>query len=183
MNFNLINKEIPLQTFLLTGNIKNDILIKNLLNFVKENFNAELKNTTHVIGNFTGFYGLINCLFFKDFLTEIKKEIQIIFHAERFFLSSAWGNILLKNDEVTNHNHAATSAFCGILYLTEGGPGTYFSEYDLTVEEKIGKFILFHPYLYHSVKKIDKDIERVTIAFNATKALPWDNKTDNKLVI
>jgi hypothetical protein len=61
------------------------------------------------------------------------------------------------------------------LYLTEGGPGTYFKEYDLLVEEEVGKYILFHPLLKHSVQKIENNIERITIAFNMNEVKTWED--------
>ena len=61
------------------------------------------------------------------------------------------------------------------MYLTEGGPGTYFKEYDLLIEEEIGKYILFHPFLKHKVEKIKNNIERVTVAFNMNQLKDWQD--------
>ena len=58
-------------------------------------------------------------------------------------LVDAWGNILKKGGAVTEHTHGP-AVISGILYLTEGGPGTYFREFNKTVEEKIGKKIPQH---------------------------------------
>ena len=80
------------------------------------------------------------------------------------------------------HDHELTSAFSGILYLTEGGPGTFFHEHNITIEEEIGKFILFHPRLMHSVKKIENDIERITVAFNMDKIKLWENIENTKII-
>jgi hypothetical protein len=88
---------------------------------------------------------------------------------------------LKKSEKVTEHNHSDCS-FCGILYLTEGGPGTYFKEYDLLIKEEVGKFILFHPMLKHSVQEIDKDIERITVAFNMSHLKEWQNSLNIKWV-
>jgi hypothetical protein len=43
------------------------------------------------------------------------------------------------------------------------------------VKEEIGKYILFHPSLKHSVQKIENDIERITIAFNMNEVKFWDD--------
>jgi hypothetical protein len=65
------------------------------------------------------------------------------------------------------HNHKGSTAFSGILYLTDGpGPGTYFPHYDLTVHEKKGRFCLFHGHLQHEVKKFNYTKDRITVAFN-----------------
>ena len=84
---------------------------------------------------------------------------------------------------MSEHDHRSTTAFCGILYLTEGGPGTYFKEYDLTINEEIGKYILFHPDLLHSVSKITNNIERMTVAFNMNRMISWENLNDYNLKI
>ena len=53
------------------------------------------------------------------------------------------------------------------MYLTDGpGPGTYFPDYDLTIYEKKGRFVLFHGHLVHEVKKFNYTQDRITIAFN-----------------
>jgi hypothetical protein len=173
MNFELNVKEIPVETFLLTGKIHNPQLIDNLINFVKNNKDEKLSYRTLVKAHFTGFKSLIQNTDFINFLTIIQQNIKIIFK-NNFIIQDAWGNLCKKNDEIIEHHHEAVTAFCGVLYLTEGGPGTYFKEYDLNIKEEIGKYILFHPLLMHSVKKIEDDIERITIAFNMNKIRDWD---------
>jgi hypothetical protein len=175
MNFDLKVKEILNETFILTGKINDKKLIDNLINFVKNNKNEELSYQTHVKAHFTGFKSLIENIHFINFLTLIQGNIKLIF-PDNFIIKDAWGNLCKKNEEVSEHDHRTVSAFCGILYLTEGGPGTYFKDYDFTVEEEIGKFILFHPYLKHSVKKIENDIERITVAFNMDSLKLWDRQ-------
>ena len=187
MNFELKVKEILKETYILTGKINNEKLIKNLINVVKknkdENYSCEknVKNNFPVKARFTGFDTLIQNEDFLNFLKLIQKNIKIIYN-DNFIVKDAWGNICKIGDEITEHNHDGTNAFCGILYLTEGGPGTYFKEYDLLVKEEIGKYILFNPLLYHSVKKIENNIERITIAFNMHKLKQWDNLTNVKWV-
>lgn len=165
MNYDLKVKEIPLETFLLTGKINNKDLINNLIHFVKNNKDEELSYKTYVKGHFTGFQSLIKNNDFINFIKIIRPQIQIIYKSD-FELFEAWGNICRHGEEVTEHDHHLVSAFCGILYLSEGGPGTYFKDYDLTIQEEIGKYILFHPRLTHKVEKVEKNIERITVAFN-----------------
>jgi hypothetical protein len=177
MNYDLKVKEIPLQTFLLTGKINNKDLINNLIYFIKNNKDEELSYKTYVKGHFTGFQSLIKNKDFTDFIKIIHPQIKII-HQFDFEIFEAWGNICRYGEEVTEHDHRRISAFCGILYLSEGGPGTYFKDYDLTVQEEIGKYILFHPKLIHEVKKIEKNIERITLAFNMN-AFFGNSNSDN----
>jgi hypothetical protein len=176
---NIKYKKIKVNTFLLTGKINNYEIINNLKNIIKEKSKTvDINYKTNVTGFFSGFNSLNENIDFINFIKEIKKEINSIFKYN-FFIKSSWGNICKKGDEVIEHSHNETSGFCGILYLTDGGPGTYFKEFDINVEEKVGKFVLFHPLLLHSVKKIDTDIERITIAFNINKFKPWDNEVLN----
>ena len=165
-------KDIAKETFLLTSEIDNKEIVDNLIDFIKKNKNTELSNKTHVKGHFTGFHKLVNNVYFHNFLKLIIDRIYIIYKND-FNITEAWGNILKKGDLVTEHDHG-NNAFCGILYLSEGGPGTFFKQYNKTIEEKIGRFVLFHPSLLHSVEKIEKDIERITVAFNMSGIKPWD---------
>jgi len=185
MNFDLKVKEIPLETFLLTGKINNKDIINNLINFIRNNINEELSHKTFVKGSFTGFKTLIRNKDFINFIKIIQPQIKYIYK-DNFEIYDAWGNICKYNEEVVEHDHHRVTAFCGILYLTEGGPGTYFKDYDLTVDEEIGKYILFHPKLLHKVNKIEKNIERITVAFNmimfpghhTSDNIEWVNKND-----
>ena len=172
MNFELKVKEILKPTYILTGKINDKNIINNLINFVKKNKDEKLSYQTNVKGHFTGFKSLINNEDFLNFLTIIQENIRIVFQ-DNFIIRDVWGNLCKINEKVVEHDHKGTSGFCGILYLSDNGPGTYFREYDLLIEEKIGRYILFHPILKHSVKKIEKDIERVSIAFNMYGIKDW----------
>jgi len=178
MNFDLKVKDIPLETFLLTGKINNNDIINNLINFIKNNKDDTLSYKTNVKGHFTGFNSLINNKDFYSFLKLIQPCIFTIYN-KNFIISEAWGNICKKGEEVTEHNHNGDFAFCGILYLSNGGPGTYFRNYDITINEEIGKYVLFHPQLLHCVKKIENDIERITVAFNIGKIKDWEKDLNN----
>ena len=173
-------RKIEKEIFLLTGQVNNYELINNLIKDVKS-FNVNYDKKTHVKGGFTGFNSLINNNNFYNFLKSIKSEINLIYKKD-FIVADAWANICKKNDEVVEHSHQTATAFCGILYLTEGGPGTFFSEISLSVEEKIGKFILFNSLLLHNVKKIENDKERITIAFNMNAIKTWDHLTNVKYI-
>ena len=178
MNFELKVKEIIRETYILTGKINNKDIINNLIKFVKNNKDEELSYKTNVKAHFTGFKSLVENKDFINFLKEIQPQIKIIYQ-DNFIISEAWGNLCKIGEEVIGHTHEDVSGFCGILYLTDGGPGTYFKEHDLLIQEEIGKFILFHPLLNHSVKKIENDIERITIAFNMGQFKSW--KKDNNI--
>lgn len=182
MNFELKVKEILKETYILTGKIDDQNIINNLICFIKNNNNNELNYKTNVKGIFTGFKSLIDNEYFHKFLKIIRPTINIIFQKD-FIIADAWGNLCKLNEEVTEHDHKSITGFCGILYLTEGGPGTYFKQYDLTINEEVGKYILFHPDLLHSVSKITSDIERMTIAFNMNRISSWENLNDHNVKI
>jgi len=181
MNFELQVKEVLKETFILTGKIKDKDIINNLTNFVKNNKDEELSYKTNVKGHFTGFHSLVQNNDFLNFLKIIQPNIKIIYTND-FLIQEAWGNLCKIGEEVTEHAHEGVAAFCGILYLTDGGPGTYFKEYDLLIEEEIGKYILFHPLLKHKVEKITKEIERITIAFNMNDVKKWSDSSNIKWV-
>jgi hypothetical protein len=181
-SFELICKQIPLDTFLLSGEIENFYLINSLKDDIREKVKySDLNNKTHVKGEFSGFLSLIENKNFHHFLKLIDKEIKIIY-PHNFIVQEAWGNICRKGNEVTEHDHKGTTAFCGILYLTGDGPGTFFSDYGINIEEKIGKFVLFHPRLMHKVNKIESNIERITVAFNMYEIKTWENNTNIKVI-
>lgn len=182
MNFELKVKDISIETFLLVGEIKEDKILNNIINFVKENKDESLSHKTHVKGHFTGFDKLNLNEDFLNFIKLIERSIKNICKSS-FFVKNAWGNICKNNEEISEHNHKGVSAFCGILYLTEGGPGTYFKDYDLTIEEKKGRYVLFHPMLLHSVKKIENNLERITVAFNMDEIHSWDKLENYKQLI
>ena len=176
MNFELTVKDIKLETFILTGKIFEEKILNNLISFIKNTKDTKLSYKTHVKGHFTGFNSLIANEDFHLFLKMIQPQIYTIFN-KNFVINDAWGNICKKGEEVTEHDHNG-AAFSGILYLSNGGPGTYFRDYDITINEEIGKYVLFHSKLLHSVKKIEEDIERITVAFNMGKVKFWED-SDN----
>jgi hypothetical protein len=177
MNFELTVKDIKLETFILTGKILDEKVLNNLINIVKKTKDDKLSYKTHVKGHFTGFNSLIKNEDFHSFLKIIQPYIYTIYN-KNFVISDAWGNICKKGEEVTEHDHNG-AAFCGILYLSNGGPGTYFRDYDITIKEEIGKYVLFHPKLLHCVQKIENDIERITVAFNMGKIKDWEKDLNN----
>jgi hypothetical protein len=180
MNFELKVKEIPLNTYILTAKINDSTIINNLTNTIKNNIDKDLSYKTHVQAKFTGFRSLIENQDFINFLKIIQPQIKLIYQ-NNFKIIDAWGNICKYGEEITEHIHG-NNAFSGILYLTEGGPGTYFRDYDLTISEEIGKYVLFHPKLFHSVKKIETNIERITMAFNMSEIKSWEDLSNAKWV-
>jgi len=162
----IFNKKIEINTYILIGEINNFDLIDNLIKDVRKGVKlSTINRITNVKGDHTDFKYLVLNNNFHKFLKIIQPSIYKIYQ-QNFLLKDVWGNIYKKNDYADIHSHE-DSAFCGILYCTDGpGPGTYFNQYDLLVKEKKGRFVLFHPKLLHEVRPYIHEEERITIAWN-----------------
>ena len=171
----LLKKKIDLNTFILIDKIDDDVLINNLLNEVYSiEKNQWMTTDTNVIAKHSQFSSLINSRNFHIFLKKIKYQMLNVYKFD-FNINEVWANIYNKKDDhALPHNHLGATAFCGILYLTDGpGPGTYFEDYNETIFEEKGKFVLFDSHLKHSVSKFNYTKDRVTIAWNFTRLSPW----------
>jgi uncharacterized protein (TIGR02466 family) len=107
------------------------------------------------------------------------------FEVEDVQISNSWGYITgLGNTDYNFHSHS-NSLISGVFYLTEGSPLLFktdlhrnasyktslnsphqipFSYYE--VYPQTGLLVLFPSHLEHSVLKNNKDIKRISIAFN-----------------
>lgn len=174
-NEKLIQKKIELETYILIGQINDLSLIDNLILEVRKGVEkSTVSRKTNVKGKHTEFKYLVSNKDFHNFLKIIQPSIFKIYK-RNFIIKEVWGNIYSNKDYAVSHTHD-DSAFCGILYCTDGpGPGTYFKQYDLNIEEKKGRFVLFHPVLEHEVKPYDYKNERITIAWNFSEVKDWVN--------
>jgi hypothetical protein len=176
----VLSKEVKTSTFILIGELNNNVLIDDLIKDVKEEIKKGtdlLIHKTNVKAIHTNFKALSLNPNIHKFFCETQSSIYKIYK-NNFEIKEVWGNIYTESnkDYAEEHNHGETSGFCGIIYLTDGpGPGTYFREYDLLVPEKKGRFVFFHPLLFHEVKPYKYTQERITIAFNLFELKSWDN--------
>ena len=178
---NIYEKDFLLKTFLLVDEVNDEKIINPLLEDVLKN-NIYYHQQTNVIAKHTKFHFLNENENFYNFLKSIKKQIHSIFKSN-FIIQDAWANTYNQNDYAKLHHHRSSTAFSGILYLTDGpGPGTYFPDYDLTIHEKKGRFALFHGYLFHEVKKFNYDKDRITIAFNCGEVGHEDENTKIRII-
>jgi hypothetical protein len=184
-------KKIELDSYVLIGEINDLDLINKLIEEVKEGIKtSKVSGKTNVTGEHTEFNYFISSPNFHKFLKIIQPSIYKIYQ-KNFILKDVWGNIYSKKDHFAHLHLHDDSAFCGILYCTDGpGPGTYFSQYDLRISEKKGRFILFDPKLLHEVKPYDYKRERITIAWNFSSVKEWGNygnfyfiKKDKEIVL
>jgi hypothetical protein len=173
----IFNKSLELKTFILMSEINDyELIDKLVLNAEKEIKKSTISGKTNVKAERTEFNSLTKDYNFHNFLKIIQPFIFKIYQ-KSFIVSDVWANIYSKeNHYAEEHNHKGISAFCGILYCTDGpGPGTYFNEYDLNIHEKKGRFVLFTPELKHSVPQFNYTNKRITIAFNFNEYKKWEN--------
>jgi hypothetical protein len=143
-----------------------DVLKKEVDNKV-----GPLDYKTNVKGQMTKFDEFVNNEIFINLLKE-SLNFTAVLNVKELRLTDAWGNILKKGDEVNSHDHSP-AVISGVLYLTEGGPGTFFYQFNKTVEEKIGKIVFFSGSAYHKVLPYTLNENRYTIAFNLNENRPW----------
>lgn len=166
MKYLLKNFKVEKDVYLLTGKVFNKPLLEKLKRFVLTKSVDHISEKTNVKSARTPFRSLLSNDEFFGFIKEIKDTVSEIW-PHSFVIHDAWGNVYRgPHDHCKRHTHYGTTAFCGILYLSDDGPGTYFHEINVKVREEFGKFVLFHPILYHEVPEFNYKKERVVVAFN-----------------
>lgn len=174
------SKKIEIDTQLVIGEINDLTLVDNIVKEIKTKLPlSTLTGKTSVKGLQTDFNALNDNVDFFNFLKMIEPSFKKICD-KNFRIADVWGNIYNNQEHYClPHSHFGDKGFCGILYCTDKpGPGTYFRQYDLTVEEKKGRYVLFTPIVTHEVKKFNYNKERITLAFNCKEIMPWENLTD-----
>ena len=154
---------------LIEHQLKDLSFVEDFKNLIDLNI-SELSYKTNVKGKMTKWDTFVEN---KDFRKIILNSVDVIKHFSKnnVYCNNAWGNKLENNDdEVKPHHHIGPDIIIsGILYLTEGGPGTYFNEFNKTVKEKIGKLVFFSPEAFHGVPKSNLTKTRYTLSFNLNK--------------
>jgi len=171
-----LEKIIERKGYIVIGEMEDYNLIDSLIEIARKKIDSDLV-LTNVKAKRTSFKSLIYEKKFTDFLNKIKPSIQKIY-TENFIISDVWANFYSESekDYCEMHHHNGSTAFCGVLYCTDGpGPGTYFKDFDLNISEKKGRFILFDPILLHEVKPYPYKKERITIAFNFNGIKKWNH--------
>ena len=182
MRYNLKRLKIKKEVFILTSKIYNRELLHKLKDYVIEKSSIIFSKKSNVHSARTDFKALINN---DEFFGFLKESRDIIYNAweKDYVVHDAWGCVYKDpNNFCKRHNHLGTTAFSGILYLTDHGPGTYFSELDITVKEEVGKFVIFDPMLYHEVPRYKYTKERVVVSFNCDEHQFLMNKKTTKIL-
>jgi hypothetical protein len=168
--YNLQVKKLERHIFLAEYQFKDISFVEYFKNLINQKVGT-YDGKTNVTGKMTDFKCFVEDKELHKLLNEATEFLKIS-HFQPTFLDEAWGNILGKGDKVLYHTHW-TMVYSGILYLTEGGPGTHFPQFDYTVEEKIGKMVFFSGEAYHGVKETNKNQKRHTLAFNFAEKVSW----------
>lgn len=133
----LIEKEISLNSFILIADINENELIDSLIIEAREKLKEKGSIITNVVAQHTDFQSMRKSPNFHLFLKKIQKYIKKVY-SKKFEVREVWANFYINpnTDYAKMHSHDA-NAFSGIIYCTDGpGPGTYFPQYDLNIEEK-----------------------------------------------
>jgi len=141
-----------------------DLSFVNDFKTLIENNISDWSYKTNVKGKMTNIDFFCKNDILRNIFTKCNEHLKY-FSKNTIGLIEAWGNILEGNEEVVPHTHYG-SRVSGILYLTEGGPGTYFEQFNKTIEEKIGKIVFFNGEVMHGVSKSNLINKRYTLAFN-----------------
>ena len=162
--YKTVNRKVGL--FLYKGIYKDKDIINNLKNKIKKNYNA-----TNVKAHMTSWNLFNNDKDFEIFFRSLIPDIRNLLGPQKgVHVSNSWGNLLNKGEHcVKEHNHQNTDLFSGVLHLSDEGPGLYFKDFDTTIKEEIGGFVLFHPYCFHEVKNFNYTKSRYSLAFNINK--------------
>lgn len=173
MKFDAIYKTVTREVnlFLYKGVYKNKDVLNNLTNKIKDNLIEKNYNATNVKGHMTSWNLFNNDKDFEIFFRSIVPDIRKLLGPQKgVHVFNSWGNLLNKGEHcVQEHNHQNIDLFSGVLHLSDIGPGLYFKDFDITIKEEVGGFILFHPSCYHEVKNFNYTKPRYSLAFNINK--------------
>ena len=163
--YNITKRPVTKQAIIIETLIQDLSIVESLKKKIDEKVGVN-DYKTNVRGQMSGWLDLLHESSFKEIIGQNKDLWMTEFpNIAKYSVFEAWGNKLKKNDFIVEHKHIPC-ILSGIIYLTNKGPGTYFSEIDYTVKEEIGKVALFPSELSHSVDKFTFDEYRYTISFN-----------------
>jgi hypothetical protein len=161
-----IKKEVIQKTLFIETHLEADY------QYFIDNINIGIKNspqnfTTNVLGFMTPWD------YFKEdekFLEQIAiPSFNIIEDDEdltrRWQLGNCWGTKQSKSHYTKRHSHPQSVYTC-VFYLNDDDNNLIIPKLDREVVPKKGKLIIFNGFLDHRTRRIVKDKERYSIAFN-----------------
>jgi len=170
--YNLQIKKIEKHIFLAEYQFKDLSFVEYFKDLIDKNVGA-YDYQTNVGGKMTEFEAFKEDKKLHELLEESAEFLKIS-HFRPTYLQEAWGNILNKGGDVKYHTHWS-KVYSGVIYLTEGGPGTHFPQFNYTVKEKIGKIVFFSGEAYHGVKTTTNNKKRYTLSFNFDENVSWSS--------
>ena len=171
-NKHIVFKEVrKITNLFLHEEVLKDFNPKPLIEKIKANVNKELSYKTNVRNKMTDWQCFSKDPTMSSIFANMSYLVGILLLPD-LQLASCWGTWSSKYVETFQHKHSP-SDISGILYLTEGGPGTYFPEFNINAEEKIGKLVFFHGDTLHKVEKSKIKKDRFLISFNFEKIKFW----------
>ena len=157
--------------FLYEGIIENfnpNYLIKK----IDENISEKLSYNTYVKNQMTDFKTFIYDVEIHQLLERFTNLFNLHLNFGPLELQDCWGTKSCEFVETSQHEHGL--GVSGIIYLTEGGPGTFYPQFNLNVDEKIGKIVFFDSRTLHEVKKTKITNPRYVLSFNFKKIHEWN---------
>ncbi len=161
----------PIDLYLLKNTYLEKDVIERLKHKIEKNLIKENFGITNVKAHMTSWVQFCNDPDFKQFFKAIIPDIhRCVGPHKEVYIHNAWGNKLNEGEHhVAKHCHHQTTLICGVLHLDDNGPGLHFEDFDTTIKEVTGGYVLFHPDAWHEVKKFKYTSPRYSIAFNIHK--------------
>lgn len=139
---------------------------------IDENISDKLSYNTHVKNQMTDFRTFTHDYEIHQIFKKFDNLFKLVSNTDSIRLQDCWGTKSCEFVETNKHSHSL--GVSGIIYLTEGGPGTFFPEFNFNVDEKIGKIIFFDSRALHEVKKTKIINPRYLLSFNFKEVKSWD---------
>lgn len=145
---------------------------------INDNINKKISHVTSVKNLMTDWNTFVDDQELRKIIYNYSDLFNYVLKTPKLTILNAWGTKSLDYVETSEHNHGL--GVSAIIFLSEGGPGTYFPEFEYNSDEKIGKIIFFDSRLNHSVKKTKIDNTRYLISFNLTEVKSWEDTLNYK---
>ena len=150
-----------------------DLDVSYFIDKIKKNIDKNISYKTNVRNKMTSWSCFKNDVGIKNIFANMDSLLSIL-KLPSLRLDDCWGTWSSKYVETYPHKHDP-STMSGVLYLTEGGPGTFFPQFNINIEEKIGKIVFFHADTLHMVRKQKLKKDRFLISFNFNKLKFWED--------
>jgi len=149
----------------------------DLIKKIDQNISDKLSYNTNVKNQMTDFKQFSNDIEIHQILKRFTNLFELHLNFGRLALQDCWGTKSCEFVETLRHDHGL--GVSGIIYLTEGGPGTFFPQFNLNIDEKIGKIIFFNSLALHEVKRTKITNPRYLMSFNFKEVKNWEIQNES----